>query len=86
VVHAIFHKELARAKEEGNFDQVFNQYLSILKEAFSVMNLGKIWTSYYTTHEVIDPRDTRPRIIRALEAVQDKREILPEKRRSIKPA
>jgi acetyl-CoA carboxylase carboxyltransferase component len=86
VVHAIFHKELARAREEGNFDQVFNQYLSILKEAFSVMNLGKIWTSYYTTHEVIDPRDTRPRIIKALEAVRHKREILPEKRRSIKPA
>jgi acetyl-CoA carboxylase carboxyltransferase component len=50
------------------------------------MNLAKIWTSYYTTHEVIDPRDTRPRIIRAIEAVQHKREILPEKRRSIKPA
>jgi len=86
VVHAIFHKELAKAKEQGNFEQVFNQYLSILKEQFSVMNLAKIWTSYYTTHEVIDPRDTRPRIIRAIEAVQHKREVLPEKRRSIKPA
>jgi acetyl-CoA carboxylase carboxyltransferase component len=86
VVHAIFHKELAKAREQGNFEQVFNQYLSILREHFSVMNLAKIWTSYYTTHEVIDPRETRPRIIQALEAVQHKREILPQKKRSIKPA
>jgi acetyl-CoA carboxylase carboxyltransferase component len=86
VVQAIFHKELAKAREQGNFEQVYNQYLSILKEQFSVMNLAKIWTSYYTTHEVIDPRDTRSRIIRAIEAVQHKREVLPEKRRSIKPA
>jgi acetyl-CoA carboxylase carboxyltransferase component len=86
VVQAIFHKELAKAREQGNYGQVFNQYLSILKEQFSVMNLAKIWTSYYTTHEVIDPRETRPRIIKALQAVQNKEEILPEKRRSIKPA
>jgi acetyl-CoA carboxylase carboxyltransferase component len=86
VVHAIFHKELAKAKEEGNFDAVFNTFLSILKEQFSVMNLAKIWTSYYTAHEVIDPRETRQRIIRALEAVQSKIEELPEKKRSIKPA
>jgi acetyl-CoA carboxylase carboxyltransferase component len=86
VVQAVFHKELAKAKEQGNFEQVFSQYLGILKEQFSVMNLAKVWTSYYTTHEVIDPRDTRPRIIRALRAVQGKREELPLKKRSIKPA
>jgi acetyl-CoA carboxylase carboxyltransferase component len=86
VVHAIFHKELAKAREEGNFDTVFNNLLSILKEQFSVMNLAKFWTTYYTAHEVIDPRDTRPRIIRAIEAVHDKIEELPDKKRSIKPA
>ena len=86
VVHAIFHKELAQAEQEGNFDAVFNNFLSILKEQFSVLNLAKIWTSYYTAHEVIDPRDTRPRIIRAIEALQDKAEELPDKKRSIKPA
>ena len=86
VVHAIFHKALAKAKEEGNYDEVFNRYLGILKEQFSVMNLAKVWTSYYTAHEVIDPRDTRPRIIKALEAVANKQETLPEKKRSIKPA
>lgn len=86
VVQAIFHKELAKAKEQGNYDQVFNQFLGVLKEQFSVLNLAKVWTSYYTTHEVIDPRDTRPRIIKALKAVSQKVEELPEKRRSIKPA
>jgi methylmalonyl-CoA decarboxylase subunit alpha len=86
VVQAIFHKELAKAKEQGNYDQVFNQFLGVLKEQFSVLNLAKVWTSYYTTHEVIDPRETRPRIIKALRAVSQKQEELPEKRRSIKPA
>ena len=86
VVHAVFHKQLAMAKEAGNYDEVYEMFLSILKEQFSVMTLGKYWTSYYTAHEVIDPRDTRPRIIRALKTVIKKEEALPEKRRSIRPA
>jgi acetyl-CoA carboxylase carboxyltransferase component len=86
VVHAVFHKELAKAKEDGNYDEVYDFFLSILKEQFSVMNLAKHWTTYYTVHEVIDPRDTRSRIIKALEAIRNKQEKLPEKKRSIKPA
>ncbi len=86
MVHAVFHKELAKAKEEGNYDQVFNFFLSILKEQFSVLTMGKAFTTYYTVHEVIDPRETRPRIIRAIEATLNKHEELPEKKRSIKPA
>jgi len=86
VVHAVFHKELAKAKEEGKYDQVYNFLLNILKEQFSVLNLGKFWTTYYTVHEVIEPRDTRPRIIKALRALADKREALPDRKRSIKPA
>ena len=86
VVHAVFHKELAKAKEDGNFEEVYQKLLGILKEQFSVMNLAKLWTTYYTAHEVIDPRDTRPRIISALENIKNKQETLPEKRRSIKPA
>ncbi len=86
VVHAVFHKELAKAREAGNYDAVFGHFLGMLKEQFSVMTLAKVWTSYYTAHEVIDPRDTRPRIIEALRAIRNKHERLPEKRRSIKPA
>ena len=36
--------------------------------------------------EAIDPRDTRPWIIKALEATANKHEELPQKRRYIKPA
>ncbi len=86
IVLAVFHKELAKAKEEGNYDEVYDFYLSILREQFSVMNMGKGFTHYYTVHDAIDPRDTRPRIIRALRASRKKREELPEKRRYVKPA
>ncbi|MDY6935508.1 MAG: carboxyl transferase domain-containing protein [Spirochaetota bacterium] len=86
VVHAVFHKELARAKEEGNYDEVFNSYLSILKEQFSVLNLSRVWTTPYTVHEVIDPRETRPKIIKALQSLNNKSEFVLKKKRSIKPA
>jgi len=86
VVHAVFHKELAKAREDGNYHDVYDFFLSILKEQFSVMNLAKHWTTYYTVHEVIDPRETRPRIIKALQATRNKQEYLPDKKRSIKPA
>jgi len=86
IVQAVFNKELAKAKEEGNYDEVHDFYLNILKEQFSVMNLGKGFTHFYTVHEAIDPRDTRPRIIRALRASRNKREEIPAKRRWIKPA
>jgi len=86
IVQAVFHKELAKAKEEGNYDEVYNFFLSILKEQFSVMTFGKIFTTWYTVHEVIDPRETRSRIVKALRATVDKHEELPEKKRYIKPA
>ncbi len=86
IVQAVFHKQLAKAKEEGNYDDVYNFFLNILKEQFSVMTMGKAFTTYYTVHEVIDPRETRPRIIKALRASLDKHEQVPEKNRFIKPA
>jgi acetyl-CoA carboxylase carboxyltransferase component len=86
VVHAVFHKELAKAKEEGNYEKTYTFLLNMLREQFAVMTLAKYWTTYYTVNEVIDPRDTRPRIVRALRAAGNKCEILPEKKRSIKPA
>jgi acetyl-CoA carboxylase carboxyltransferase component len=86
IVQAVFHKELAKAKEDGNYEEVYNAFLIPLKEQFSVMNMGKSYTGYYTVHEVIDPRETRYRIIEALHATRDKREQLPEKKRYVKPA
>ena len=86
IVQAVFHKELAKAKDEGNYDDVYNFFLSILKEHFSVMTMGKSFTTYYTVHEVIDPRETRSRIVKALRASLNKHEEVPEKRRFVKPA
>jgi acetyl-CoA carboxylase carboxyltransferase component len=86
IVQAVFHKQLAKAKEEGNYEDVYNFFLNILKEEFSVMTFGKLFTTWYTVHEVIDPRETRSRIVRALHATANKKETMPEKRRYIKPA
>jgi acetyl-CoA carboxylase carboxyltransferase component len=86
IVQAVFHKELAKAREEGNYEQVYNSFLRPLKEQFSVLNMGRVFTTYYTVHEVIDPRETRIHLIRALHAAADKVEELPDKKRYIKPA
>ena len=86
MVHAVFHKELAKAKEEGNYDDLFEFYVGILREMFSVMTMSKIYTDWYTVHEIVDPRDTRSRIVKALHASADKQEEMPDKRRYIKPA
>ena len=50
------------------------------------MTFGKMYTTWYTVNEVIDPRETRSRIVRALHATVNKKEEMPEKRRYIKPA
>jgi acetyl-CoA carboxylase carboxyltransferase component len=86
MVHAVFHKELEKAKEEGNYDDLFEFYVGILREMFSVMTVGKIFTHWYTVHEVVDPRDTRSHIIKALHASANKREETVERKRYIKPA
>ena len=86
IVQAVFHKELTKARQEDNYDDVYNFFLNILKEQFSVMTTGKLFTTYYTVHEVIDPRETRSRIIKALRSSFNKVENMPDKRRFIKPA
>jgi acetyl-CoA carboxylase carboxyltransferase component len=86
IVQAIFHKQLAKAKEEGNYEEVYNAFLTPIKAQFSVMNLSRFFTTYYTVHEVIDPRETRSRIVSALYASVDKREEFPSKKRYVKPA
>jgi len=86
IVQAVFHKELAKAKEEGKYEELYQALLNPLREQFSVMNMGRAFTTYYTVHEVIDPRDTRTHIIKALHAAVKKHEVLPDKKRYIKPA
>ena len=86
IVQAVFHKELSKAKEEGKYEELYQALLNPLREQFSVMNMGRAFTTYYTVHEVIDPRDTRTHIIKALHAAVKKHEVLPDKKRYIKPA
>jgi len=86
IVQAIFHKELAKAKEAGNYEEVYNAFLTPIKEQFSVMNLARFFTTYYTVHEIIDPRETRAHIVSALHASVAKREEFPSKKRYVKPA
>jgi acetyl-CoA carboxylase carboxyltransferase component len=86
MVHAVFHKELAQAKEDGNYDELFELHVGTLREMFSVMKMGRIFTHWYTVDEVIDPRDSRPRIIKAIRDSLNKHEEMPDKRRYIKPA
>jgi acetyl-CoA carboxylase carboxyltransferase component len=86
IVEAVFHKELEKAREKGKYDELYDSMVSVIRAQMNVMNLSKNWTSYYMLQEAIDPRDTRPMIIKALEATANKREELPEKRRYIKPA
>ncbi|MBW2623086.1 MAG: hypothetical protein JRD68_09295, partial [Deltaproteobacteria bacterium] len=49
-------------------------------------NGARTFDSYYTVNEVIDPRDSRPYIIKSLRAMINKREEQPEKKRYVKPA
>jgi acetyl-CoA carboxylase carboxyltransferase component len=86
IVQAIFHKELAKAKDEGTYDELYGSLLGAVREQFSVMNLARFFTTYYTVHEVIDPRETRRYIVRALHAAASKHEELPAKKRWVKPA
>lgn len=86
IVQAIFHKELEVAREQGRYEEVYQGYLTPLKESFSVLNMSRIYTSLYTVQAVIDPRDTRANIVRALRAAIHKRETSLPRRRYVKPA
>ncbi len=85
IIQAVFHKDLAKAKEEGKYEEMYEKYLGILREQMTVMN-AKNWTSCYMIYDPIDPRDTRPKIIKALRATNNKREERPKKKAFIKPA
>jgi acetyl-CoA carboxylase carboxyltransferase component len=86
IVQAVFHKELAVAKEEGRYDEVYQGYLAPLKAGMNVMNGAASFNTYYTVQEVIDPRDTRAYVVRGLRTMANKREEPPEKKRFVKPA
>ena len=86
VLQAVFNKELAKAKEDGNYDEIHDTLLAKLQNQFSVMTCAKFWTNLYTSHVIINPKESRPTLIRALEQFASKKFELPENKRAIKPA
>ena len=73
-VNIIFRKELASAKDPvARKDELVAQYRETFANPFKAAELGYI-------DEVIFPADTRPRLIQALEMLQNKRESLPPKK------
>ena len=85
VLGAVFHRELAEAKEKGKFDEVYNFYLDRIRKDFSVMSRAQRWSDGYSVHEVIDPRDTRSRIVRAVEMLWNKQQEIHDKKYGIEP-
>ena len=82
----IFHKELKKAEEEGNYQELLDSLVSKMVDTNSAMTCAKTWTTHYTVQDVIHPLETRARLCRGLEALEDKLEELPKNKRSIKPA
>ncbi|MDP2954729.1 MAG: carboxyl transferase domain-containing protein, partial [Chloroflexota bacterium] len=78
-VNVIFRKEIAAAKdpveERKRREELFRQtYMNISYPA-----------SYQHIDDIIDPKETRPRIVRALEALEGKKQELPWKKHNTMP-
>ena len=73
-VKIIFRKELAAADDPAaRKDELVAQYRDTFANPFKAAELGYI-------DEIIDPVETRPRLIRSLKMLQNKRESLPPKK------
>jgi propionyl-CoA carboxylase beta chain len=73
-VKIIFRKEIAEADDpETRKDELVEEYREKFANPFRAAELGYI-------DEIIDPRDTRPRIVRSLEILENKRDENPPKK------
>jgi acetyl-CoA carboxylase carboxyltransferase component len=73
-VNIIFRKELAKAKDsEKKKDQLVEEYRGKFANPYVAASLGFI-------DDVIEPSDTRPRLINALEMLSNKRDSNPAKK------
>lgn len=78
-VNILFRKEIAEAKEpdavrQERLQEFFEKYVNPYYSA-----------AHQHVDDIIDPRDMRPRIIKALELSAQKRDDLPEKKHGIMP-
>jgi propionyl-CoA carboxylase beta chain len=73
-VKIIFRKEIAEADDpEKRKDELVEEYREKFANPFRAAELGYI-------DEIIEPRDTRPRIVRSLEILENKRDENPPKK------
>ena len=73
-VNIIFRKELAAGKDpEKEREKLVNEYRNTFATPYKAAELGYI-------DEVIRPSETRPRIINALEMLENKRDKNPPKK------
>ena len=73
-VNVIFRREIAQSEDQhGKRSELIEEYESRFNNPYRAAELGLV-------DEVIEPRQTRPRLIRALEALRNKREALPPKK------
>ena len=73
-VKIIFRKEIADAEDpEKRKDQLVEEYREKFANPFRAAELGYI-------DEIIEPRDTRPRLVRSLEVLENKRKENPPKK------
>jgi len=90
VIQAVFNKDLEQAMKEGGkekYDEVYSKYREALVKGFSIWQWARSWTCMYTVHEIIDPRDTRRKICKALETAEHKDEWveLPDRKHGVEP-
>ena len=73
-VNIVFREELAGAEDpEARRSQLVNEYRDKFANPYVASSMGYL-------DDVIDPRQTRPRLISALEMLQNKRDTLPPKK------
>ena len=69
----IFKKEIARAQDDEEIEVLFQSYYDKYVNAYRAASLRHI-------NDIIEPRETRPVLIKALELLKGKRQIMPEKK------
>ena len=73
-INIIYREQLSQSKDPGQTrKELINEYQENFTNPF-------VAASYGFVDDVIDPADTRPRVIKALEMLQNKRDSLPAKK------
>jgi acetyl-CoA carboxylase carboxyltransferase component len=77
-VRVLYRKELASAKDPQAFKAFEREYREKFFNPYTAANLGQI-------DEIIEPKETRPRLIRALEVLRTKVKQNPPKKHGLMP-